>query len=56
MANAVDVAILNQIIAEASGGFGSVMSGIMSMVVIGLAEVGLVTKSQQIARTVVGMG
>ena len=56
MANAVDVAILNQIIATAGSGFGSVMSGIMSMVVIGLAEVGLVTRSQQIARTVVGMG
>lgn len=55
MANAVDVAILNQVIAGAGSGFGAVMSGIMSMVVIGLAEVGLVTKSQQIARTVVGM-
>ena len=56
MANAIDIAILNQIIAGAGNGFGTVMSGIMSMVVIGLAEVGMVTKSQQVARTVVGMG
>ena len=56
MANAIDIAILNQIIAGAGNGFGSVMGGIMSMVVIGLAEVGMVTKSQQVARTVVGMG
>ena len=56
MANAVHLAILNQIIANASAGFSAVMSGIMSMVIIGLAEVGLITKSQQIARTMVGMG
>ena len=56
MANAIDIAILNQIIAGAGNGFSSVMGGIMSMVVIGLAEVGMVTKSQQVARTVVGMG